>query len=626
MTAINTKQQFTIRIPRKRSGDAKHVLQSGRSIFLGTGDTCGIKVLGDNVAAIHCLLAVEDHAVYVQDWASPTGTLINGRIIEEKTQFKPGDTLRIGDVSLSLFSKAIATPEFKDKDDDHEEAIGMESLGLEDSKNATDQAPVAPDHTDVGNSLVDRLSDLIDATKNIDSHEAVETGQTPEEAPAQDSLANENQSAETIDDEVESTKPTGVLMGHDAFESLIDNDFDEDDASTLEDFQSTSFDRDPMDATDSDSSPFNSFDSSDDDSFGQSDHFQSSDVDTLDLSSDDDTLELSSDADTLADPISESDEALAIPNPHTHSTSTWQAVEATPGTQGLDWGDQEESVAPEVVELLKAEIEDLQAQLAERDLELADFAGLDSPTSATAHSLVDANDQNPELEARVEELLAELAEHDERVSTLQQLLEASEMQIQNQQAERDSLETWVGEIEQRIAGRENEWQAEMDALKTRLEQTTEERDLLERRLVTAAQRIGTDAPDTAATDKAVEQLQRKNRSLQSDLDESQKRCATLSRQMERAKSESEEKLQAAIAEVAQEKAELSRKQVEMQKQIHAIDQPSESKDVSDREFAHKLQTLREHLREIHEEEQEKSRGDSLFQRISGLWKRVDDEY
>lgn len=607
MTAINSKQQFTIRIPRSGAGDLKQELQSGRSIFLGTGDTCGIKINGDNVAAIHCLLAVEDHAVYVQDWASPTGTLINGQIIEEKTQLKPGDTLRIGDVSLSLFSKAIASHEPQAHDDDHEEAIGMENVGLDDvasSIGVTEHSPVDEDNADVGHSLVDRLSDLIDATKNLDSSDVEAADEASEEA----SLATDNLIGDEIEpsepeplaiaDETDDISESGGIMGHDAFESLIDNDFDEDE-STLEAYPAASFESDVAEPSDEDFSQFNSFDAVDDESHA-----------------------LSDDDETFAASLDDADEPLEESKPQPSATSTWQAVEAAPGNQGLDWGDDEENVSPEVVELLKAEIEDLQAQLAERDLELAECADIDAPSQPAA----DADDSNTDLEARVEELLAELAEHDERVSTLQQLLEASEMQIQNQQAERDSLETWVSEIEQRIAGRENEWQAEMDALKTRLDQTTEERDLLQRRLVTAAQRIGNDAPDTAATDKAVEQLQRKNRSLQSDLDESQKRCATLSRQMERAKSESEERLQAALAEVAQEKAELSRKQVEMQKQIHAIDPPSESKEVTDREFAHKLQTLREHLREIHEEEKEKSRGDSLFQRISGLWKRVDDEY
>ena len=95
-----------------------------------------------------------------------------------------------------------------------------------------------------------------------------------------------------------------------------------------------------------------------------------------------------------------------------------------------------------------------------------------------------------ELVQRVDDLLAELAEHDERVATMQELLQAAEMQNEAQAEERNCLETWVGEIEQRIGERESEWQAEQDALRGRLEEVSEERDRAQQHLHAATATLG----------------------------------------------------------------------------------------------------------------------------------------
>ena len=229
---------------------------------------------------------------------------------------------------------------------------------------------------------------------------------------------------------------------------------------------------------------------------------------------------------------------------------------------------------------------------------------------------------------RVEDLLAELAEHDERVSTLQELLQMAEIQNQAEREERNCLETWVGEIEQRIGERESEWQAEQDALRGRLESVAEERDQFQQQLHAAAKRYGEASVGQVDPDETLQKLQKQNAELQTALEDAQKQLVGLNRQIEHQKTEEPESLQNERAELAQEKAASSRMRFQLSKQLQDIGDVSDAKDQPDREFAYKLQTLREHLREIHEEEkiEREQKGESLFGRISNLWKRVDDEY
>ena len=303
--------------------------------------------------------------------------------------------------------------------------------------------------------------------------------------------------------------------------------------------------------------------------------------------------------------------------------------------EDLDWDPttfDDDHVDAEIVQLLKSEIEDLRIQVAERDEQLATMEGHEpsDPQQAAADQGATFAGEfgSTELVGRVEDLLAELAEHDERVSTLQELLQMAEIQNQAEREERNCLETWVGEIEQRIGERESEWQAEQDALRGRLESVAEERDQFQQQLHAAAKRYGEASVGQVDPDETLQKLQKQNAELQTALEDAQKQLVGLNRQIEHQKTEEPESLQNERAELAQEKAASSRMRFQLSKQLQDIEGVSDAKDQPDREFAYKLQTLREHLREIHEEEkiEREQKGESLFGRISNLWKRVDDEY
>ncbi|OYP28332.1 FHA domain-containing protein [Rhodopirellula sp. MGV] len=299
--------------------------------------------------------------------------------------------------------------------------------------------------------------------------------------------------------------------------------------------------------------------------------------------------------------------------------------------QDYDWdpADVDDEIDPEVVALLRAEIDDLRMQLAERDEQLATLSGENDCSVGVPMVPATTTDfAGSDLADRVDALLAELEEHDDRVATLQDLLQAAEVQNQAERDERACLETWVSEIEQRVTQRESELKAEHDALRERLEATCAERDKLQQLLHSAKKRMGGKTVEEELDDETLKELQRRNADLHSQLDEAQKQVAGLSRQVEHLKTDEPENVQSLRAELAKEKADVSRIRFQLSKQLEDIGNVPVAKDQPDREFAYKLKTLREHLREIHEEEksQRDDKPGTLMGRISNLWKRVGDEY
>ena len=542
---------YRIRVIRPSASPIEHALEDGRSVFVGASDSCGIQVKGEGVANIHCLIEVEGSDVYIQDWASNAGTIINGSAIEDKTPVKIGDSIVIGKTNLVLAggpnviepdgntdSTNTSQPRTQEP---REESIGMELLGIDESVDTTEPEvqPQVVDDQPIVAASTGRLSDSF--------------------APP---------AVEPIQERSESTPVVS----------------EQDQPSMLESHP-----------TDSDAQ-----------------HGEPSAEPEQSLCEDLAELEPDSDADDFES---------------NHLTA-----------DDLDWDpagfEDDEEIDPEIVQLLKSEIEDLRIQIAERDEQIATMerlsnleTELDQSTSPAAKE-AEQSTASDELVTRVDDLLAELAEHDERVETLQELLQTAEIQNQAEREERNCLESWVGEIEQRIGQRESEWQAETDALRERLDSTSQQRDQLQQQLHAVSKRIGGTTGQDAVPDETLQKLQKQNAELQTALEQSHKQCVSLTRQVDRLQSEEPESVQAERAELAKQKAEVSRIRFELSKRLQDVDEAPVRENQPDGEFTHKLQALRQHLREIHEEEklEREQRGESLFGRISGLWKRVEDRY
>lgn len=482
-------------------------LEQGKNLFVGASNHCGLQLCGDDISSLQCLFMLDGDVVSVQDWASKSGTFVNGEPISTKVDLGAGDEVRIATyrIRVSFGTKDVDRADsgpraaFDESDADHPEPN-------QPSAEAFDQAPssaVSDDEISAGESDDPGFQPNTD-DRHVPSLDPVEGVSAAE---------------------------VGESFAQTSGESLIEASSDTDD------------DREPPDHA-SDSFRF-----------------------------DEDLFEA-------------------------------------------------DSFDQETMQLLRAEIEDLQAALAQRDEQIASLVSDRESGDRDPGQQDELEHQTETMLRRLQDLLDEAECHDERVAVLEELLQTAEEANQAEQEERAQLEAWVGDIERRIGQREDEWKAEAEALRAQVDQTRGERDRVQHQLRDAASQGS--AP--AAYQETLDRLQQQNQTLQQELDARGKEIASLQQRLERAENREEESLRDERAAVARERAEVSRLRHELQQKLTESEALPHAKDQPDREFANRLKTLREHLKEIHEEERqerEQRGGSALASRIGRLWKRLE---
>ncbi len=276
--------------------------------------------------------------------------------------------------------------------------------------------------------------------------------------------------------------------------------------------------------------------------------------------------------------------------------------------------DGEHAYDRETVAILQAEIEQLRTELAQRDADRrSDLGGSD------CEQLDQPAEQTDEVLGRMQELIDEANRSDERVGILEEMLHAAEDASRAEQEERHQLEAWVGEIEQRVGAREDEHSAELDTLRKRLEDAVTQQQRLQRQLHHAA----TDGSASMHYEETLEQLQKTNQQLEEKVADLEEQNRTLQVRLEQQSSEQDQQLRQERAALAQEQAKISRLRYELTSKLSAIEEMPKSENQTDKETSDRIRTLREHLREIHEQEKREEREAPLTKRLANLWKRVE---
>jgi len=285
----------------------------------------------------------------------------------------------------------------------------------------------------------------------------------------------------------------------------------------------------------------------------------------------------------------------------------------------------------EMVGLLKAELEELQNEVAQRDARIAELTEMAETGGTTAES--SPSDDEPTdtaaLLERLERLLDELQSRDEHVAALEELLQAAEEATRAEQEERQQLSGWVSEIEGRIAQREQEWQAQQERLHRQIAELREERERFDERLREMTRRHGSTAQAHMLADLQanVEELTAKLQQSEDARDKLRKHIDSVEFQntMEGQKKKVEEllreerlQLSQEYTQMARERAEVARMKAELEKQA-----PDRQQTVDDATC--RVRAFREHLKDIHQQEsasQKEAAG--LSQRLSRLWKRLEN--
>ena len=267
---------------------------------------------------------------------------------------------------------------------------------------------------------------------------------------------------------------------------------------------------------------------------------------------------------------------------------------------------------PDTVALLRAEIEQLQYEIAERDAQIAELTDWYSENQEE-----DDEESNDALLSRLEELLRELEHHDERGAMLEQFLQAAEEKQRADQDERRQLSEWIDDIESRLGEREAEWRAECDSLSHRVKTLLVERDQLMQQLAAPTNETQSSRPSEADRAQQVE-LRRQIHELQETNAGLEQQVRELDKQLH-ARSEAEAALREEHLKLAQERASLARQQAELATVSTGAEDAAASRPET--EIDCKLREFRHHLREIHEQEQQTPR--NLTTRIKDLWTRIE---
>jgi hypothetical protein len=284
----------------------------------------------------------------------------------------------------------------------------------------------------------------------------------------------------------------------------------------------------------------------------------------------------------------------------------------------------------EEVEMLRAEVAQLQSELVQRDVELAELAAAENFSENTPAA-------DPDTEAlveRLEQLLDELQGTDRRIQSLQDLLRASDDAQQAELEERRQIANWLQEIEQRVSQRESEWKAENQKLTNEIEQLKTQRESAEQKLGKALQASGVETARQA--EKHLAEIREENhklaQQLQQQIQENEKLGKAADLVEVHGNGQSTEKIYQELRrqelELAQERATMSRQRAEVVRLKDEVERSAQKVTGGSDSSDLRVKALRDHLREIHEQEQEEKQNqpespNGIASRIARLWQRLD---
>lgn len=96
-----------------RSGkhQGKRLILPESNIIIGRDEQCQVRIASHEVSRQHCVLRATDEGILVRDMGSRNGTFVNDVRIEGETVLHPGDTLRVGSMTLELPAGRSSPPE-----------------------------------------------------------------------------------------------------------------------------------------------------------------------------------------------------------------------------------------------------------------------------------------------------------------------------------------------------------------------------------------------------------------------------------------------------------------------------------------------------------------------------------
>lgn len=273
------------------------------------------------------------------------------------------------------------------------------------------------------------------------------------------------------------------------------------------------------------------------------------------------------------------------------------------------------------------EVEQLRFEIADRDTQIMTLkqklAECDNGGSVDESETL-------KLVSRMEDLLDELQVSDERVQTLEELLRVAEQATVAEREERAQMEKWVTEIEKRVGQREAESQAEIEGLARQLQIEKQDADVVQAQL----ESIATATESAQKQSEAVAMLNKQIEDLRANLQEvNEKNRELLERpvlsddeiDIHAQLLETQDELAQVRLQASKERADMARRHAELESMRDQLEMRLEQSPKNTKEGDTRVQAMREHLKEIHAQEQaEKAeqKSTSLGGRIADLLTRL----
>src|SRR5690606_13601100 len=108
-----------------------------------------------------------------------------------------------------------------------------------------------------------------------------------------------------------------------------------------------------------------------------------------------------------------------------------------------------------------------------------------------------------------------------------------------------------------------------------------------------------------------------------ELAESRKQCRKLQQRLSQAAEEPQRALREERLRLAEEQKLVAKLKLELSSKLATFGTTAESGNRIDTEADHRIKTLRDHLLQIHEQEQQAAKAASLAGRLKRLWERAD---
>lgn len=117
-------------------------------IMVGSGASSHVKLDGDDVSSLHCMLKPRDGKVYVLDLGSDEGTELNGKELKGETALEDGDIVTVGPCKLTVhFGGDVLAPTvpIRRAAPGHSTAVDESTMPLSEMKEAVIDKPKAPE-------------------------------------------------------------------------------------------------------------------------------------------------------------------------------------------------------------------------------------------------------------------------------------------------------------------------------------------------------------------------------------------------------------------------------------------------------------------------------------------------